>query len=142
VRLLNTDKCAFEFIFTGAPGPFILYWWMEFWGDAVRASLQTPPNDRVIPGIAPGTAWSREVFEQHVAPYLVDNFVIRQTVLDSGPGMALWVPVDVHAPWVRLAVYGEAALAPGNVLINAHVGGHANDKFLTENGDKPYVYND
>lgn len=141
-RLFNVPKCAFEFIFTGAAGPFLLYWWMEFWGDNPRASLQAPPSTRAIPGVNPGTAWSREVRENFDAGYLITNWFVRKTVLDGGPGTAIWVQADVYAPWVRLALYTEApGLAGGNLLINAHVGGHHEDKFLTDNGDKPYVYN-
>lgn len=142
VRLLNADKCALEFIFTGAPGPFLLYWWTEFWGDDVRASLQAPPSLRNIPGINPNTPWSREVLQEVDAGYLVCNYLIRKTVLDGALGSALWVPIDVFAPWMQLAVYTEApGLNGGDLLINAHVGGHIEDKFLVQNGDKPYVYN-
>lgn len=142
VRLFNAAKCALEFIFTGAAGPFLLYWWMEFWGDDPRASLQAPPSTRNIPGIAPNTPWSREVRQNFDAGFFVCNYLIRKTVLDGALGIALWVPVDVHAPWTRLALYTEApGLDGGNLLINAHVGGHHEDKFLTDNGDKPYAYN-
>jgi len=146
-RLLNAAKCAFEFIFTGAAGQvFLLYWWMEFWGDDVRSSLQAPPLERVIPTIPANVPWSREVLEQFDAGYLVCNKIVRKTQFNvplvGGPGDAIWVPVSVHAPWVRLAVYTEApGLNNGNLLINAHIGGHHEDKFLTATGNFPYAYN-
>lgn len=150
VRLFGVDKCSFEFIFTGAAGQILaLYWWLEFWGDNVRVSLQAPPSLRDIPGVTPIVPWSHEV-TQALDPdtgYFACEKATRETTLKvpeifGAVGDAVWVTVeDVHAPWVRLALSTPAVPPGSNLLINAHVGGHHEDKFLIDNGDKPYVYN-
>lgn len=78
----------------------------------------------------------------------------RKTTLvipDATPGIGVWVPARVFAPWMRIALYAPTQVVPGptdfsgngpyNLLINVHVGGHTEDAFLNWFGDRPYVYN-
>jgi hypothetical protein len=148
VRVLNNTDIAFEFMFTGDIGKTMtLFWWLEFWGDDVRQSLRSPPDQRVIPGIPPTVPWSREVSKQRGGSLnlLQCQKETRQTNFEISfdEGDPVWVREKVLAPWVRIGLLGESPGLPdgAHLLIAAHVGGHSEDKFLTENGDKPYVYN-
>lgn len=191
VRLLNAEKCAVEFLFTGLSGSsFGLRWWLEFWGDDVAAAQQALiPTTRLIPSrvpqpgwaIDPDVPWSREVKnevegatsisgtisnEASPAPQvaaltlgggggvILNEPIERQTtlaILPDAKGIAVWVPVEVFAPWARIALYAPSPIVPGptdidppppnHLLINVHVGGHDEDGFLNRYGDRPYVYN-
>jgi len=148
VRLFSGKEaclCTFEFVYTAAGGNVLtLNWWREFWGDDVRQSLQAPPSVRGLIGIPNSLPWSREVVEVQDPSGMVSQEPARRVMTLNVPltyhGFALWVTTKVHAPWVRLALYAEAPLV-GELLINAHVGGHAEDEYLTLNGHKPYAYN-
>jgi len=163
VRVLGAEQAAIEFIFTGSyPGAiFELRWWREFWGDDVSHFLgqigptTDVPSGRVVTGIPAAVPWSREVVNVAAADGSVSSEPAeRKTTLiipDGKPGVAVWMPLPVFAPWMHIALYAPAQVVPGpgdlgdgvyNVLIAVHVGGHAEDNYLDDpvNNNRPYAY--
>lgn len=149
LRLLSgeglVEPVAFEFIHSGNAGDALeLNWWFEFWADDVKASLQSPPSNRTLAGLQSATPWAREVTEEVGAGGAIrHNDVIRDMTLDIATGdvgAARVVEQTFRMPWVRLAMYGDAALAANAALrVVAHVGGHSEADYL--DGSTPYVYN-
>lgn len=84
--------------------------------------------------------WAREQVAVVNNDGTIDHFdATRRMTLTNL--QAKWFPMEVHSYWTRLALWGIADLASGATLqIWAHVGGHAEDRFLQEE-TAPYSYN-
>jgi hypothetical protein len=126
-----------------------LRFYLEFFGDA--PSLNLPPNLRTGVGFPPQTMWAREVNEIIAAGGVVTHEAITRTMVfpfDAVTNIATvrWLPLLVHAPWMRLAVWVNGPIptdlfSTAQLAIWAHVGGHLEEKYLDDNGDVPYDYN-
>mgnify|MGYP007051342355 CR=1 len=70
------------------------------------------------------------------------NLVLRTitlTIPAGKVGIAAWLPLLFHAPWVRVRMYSNAALAAGASLrLLAHVGGHDEDEYVDTVDNIPY----
>ena len=143
----ETRYCTMELLFTGnAAQTVVLNFWFEFWGDNIPASLHTPPVLRDLVDLDPAVGWAREVTEEVGASGAVThNFIVRTitlTVPAGGVGVAAWLPVLIHAPWMRVRMYSTSPLGSGAaVRLLAHVGGHDEDEYLDTIDDIPYAYN-
>jgi len=71
------------------------------------------------------------------------------SVLPEQNTSSVWMPIAVHAPWVRLRLWSTSALAAGfwdgspptnQLLVYAHVAGHSEETYLEVNEDTPYGY--
>jgi len=128
-----------------------LRFWLEYYGDV--PSLNLPPNLRAAVGVPPNTMWAREVNEIVAAGGVITHETVTRTLVlpadTAGFGTVRWLPLLVHAPWMRLAVYVNGPIpGTGDLLdpiaqlaVYAHVGGHQEEKYLEDNGDVPYDYN-
>jgi hypothetical protein len=144
---------SLEFVYYANYSSFLdLRFWLEYFGDV--PSLNLPPNLRAAVGFPPQLMWGREVNEIVGAGGVITHETVTRTLVlpaDTGLiGTVRWVPLLVHAPWMRLAVYVNGPI-PGTggddldvpnaqLAIFAHVGGHQEEKYLEDNGDVPYDY--
>lgn len=143
-------------------------WWMEFYPDHMSKPSLSPrlvgdpgeedaynPAERIWPGQADPTAeWAREVLALSGGTTAVNHYrVIRSLTFESPAGgtrACRWVPLSVHAPWVRLGVFLDTATCSQGydtpdvipLKIYATVGGIAEQKYIWEHGDVPYAYGD
>ena len=101
--------------------------------------------------ISQDLTWAREQSAVVNNDGTIDHFdATRRTTLTSD--QAKWFPMEVHSYWVRLAVWGTTDMVhhrdgqgqlveatTGQLRIWAHVGGHAESRYLQEQTE-PYNY--
>lgn len=129
-----------------------LRFWMEFYPDQSHPDKvigQEPQRD--WPGVSGAAAWPREVLALSGGTTSVQHYrVIRELNVRyiDNCFQSWWLPLSVHAPWVRLAMYMDVASSTGytepsqvHLKVYANVGGHSEREYLYQNGDKPYAYN-
>jgi len=141
---------SLEFIYFGMYSQHLdLRFYLEFFGD--NPSLALPPNLRTAAGFLPQMMWAREVTEIVAGGGVVTHEAITRAMLipfDAVTNIATvrWVPLLVHAPWMRLAIWVNGPIpsdlfSTACLAVFAHVGGHLEEKYLEDNGDVPYDYN-
>jgi hypothetical protein len=139
---------------------FAIKWWMEFFPDSWNQH-QAPRllDDNGIAADArtwigqTNAEWAREVLALSGGGTAVEHYrCIRTMTFENTTGVAAahpvrWVPLSVHAPWIRLGLYFDSAGSTGytspndvRLRVYANVGGHSEWDFLKKNGDKPYAY--
>jgi len=162
VRCFNVSEeqriVGIEFILTDIPESSMIYalrWWPEFYSDT--PSLALPPTERDWLDLDPRAPWGRPVTVSDGGTGNVDvnpiqyrmNMQDRLTITGY-PSDCIYMPLSVHGLWSRIAVWIDYASSTGisgvvvlgtRLRIFAHLGGHSEDAYLEENGDKIYNYN-
>lgn len=148
VRLFTPDGelryVSYEFHYFGNNALDLdLRFYQEFFADG--PSLGAPPNLRTAKNVNQNTMWAREVDESVAAGIVTHTNITREMTIQADPlnnGTVRYLQMVVNAPWVRLAIWVNAAVPAGAQLaVYAVCGGHAEDAYLEQNGDVPYSYN-
>lgn len=160
----EVDVVGWEFLLDSLPAGnevLALCWWQEFYGDI--PSHTTPPERRRWADVNRKAVWPREtlalsgglgVVSMYPVTREMDLQILRSGIQNEQEHAALYVPLSVHTLWARLGLYvsiadctGLTAANLGNTADNlrlrifAHAGGHDEDLYMHNTGDKPYVYN-
>lgn len=133
---------------------FAFRWWPEYFND--KASLAQPPTARDWKDVNAAHPWGRAMVANDAGGGsvalnpLTYNMNMSNRLNSSPSGDCLYVPLSVHALWLRVAVWcdltastsvGIDQLAAVRLRAYAIVGGTSEQAYLEENGDRLYAYN-
>lgn len=130
-----------------------VYFFQEFYGD--EPSLDAPPNRRDWMDVPIDAPWGHETVANYDSTLTTVNMEVldRRLLMRCRPPFladSIWMPLAVHALWVRLAIWLCAsdperfhftAAGQFRLRVFAHVGGHSETAYLREHGTEPYAYN-
>jgi hypothetical protein len=137
----DSRHISWEFLLSGTPGSYDIYWYQEFFND--EPSLDAQPTVRTFPGADPTYSWAREQVQQLVGSGVIEHYNGERHILAMSPGTTAdvrWFPMLVHAYWTRLAIWTPTALGvtPPRLRVFAHVGGYDAQAVL-EAATTPYA---
>lgn len=133
---------------------FAFRWWPEYLSD--KASLAQPPTQRDWKDVNVAHPWGRAMVANDGGNGNINlNPLTYQMNMsnryNSAPSAdCLYVPLSVHALWMRVAVWcsladstavGQDQLAAARLRAYAIIGGTSEIAYLEENGDRLYAYN-
>lgn len=137
----DSRNLSYEFVLSGTPGSYDIYWYQEFFND--EPSLDAQPSARTFPGAGVDFPWSREQVQQLSGAGVIQHYNAERRILTMSPGTTAdcrWFPMCVHSLWVRLAIWTPTTLGvtPPKLRVFAHVGGYDAQAVL-EAGTAPWA---